>query len=71
MINKNDIITLDDNNDYVVFNTFQMDGLNYAYLVNIKNPENVLCTKFNNGEFDIIQDEEELKRFLAKVNESI
>lgn len=71
MFIKNEIYTLDDNNDYIVGDAFEMDGNNYAYFINMQDPKKVICAKTNNDVISVITDEEELKKFLEKASENI
>lgn len=41
MLNIKDLITLDDNNRYLVTNKALLDGLTYYFLVDIKNNTNI------------------------------
>ncbi|MBO6195127.1 MAG: hypothetical protein J6O56_02130 [Bacilli bacterium] len=71
MFVKNEIYTLDDNNDYIVGDAFEMDGNNYAYFINMQDPKKVICAKINNDDISVMTDEEELKKFLEKASENI
>lgn len=71
MVNKNDILTLDDNKDYCVADTFKLDGNDYVFLFDVNEPTNVLYTKMNNDELVVVDDPEELKKFLDILSENI
>lgn len=68
---KYEIYTLDDNKDYLVVDTFEMDGYNYVYLVEADSHSNVICGKLVDNRLDVILDEEELEKFLKKVSEDL
>jgi hypothetical protein len=68
---KYEIYTLDDNKDYLVVDTFEMDGNNYVYLVEADSHSNVICGKLVDNRLDVILDEEELEKFLKKVSEDL
>lgn len=71
MLNKQEILTLDDNKEYCVMDTFSLNNKNYAYLFEINNPTNVMCARVENDEIVLIEDEEELKSFLDRLKEDI
>lgn len=71
MVNKNDILTLDDNKDYCVVDTYEIDGKNYAFLFEVETPTNVLYTRIENDKLVTLDNEEEFKKLLDKIGESI
>ena len=57
-IKKNDILTLDDNNEYVVVSKINYENINYLYIVDINNIQNLKFVKEGNDELLEIHDKD-------------
>lgn len=71
MFDKNDTLTLADNNEYAIVDQFNDNGINYIYLVDINNNENIILGKLENDEIVEITDISESERVLKKINERL
>jgi hypothetical protein len=71
MFEKNDIVTIDNNKNYCVMDTFDLNEIKYAYLFDIKEPTNVMCAKVENDQLVEITDENEMKTFLDRLKEDL
>ena len=69
MFEKNDIVTIDNNKDYCVMDTFDINGIKYAYLFDIKESTNVMCARVENDQLVEIVDETEMQAFLSRLKE--
>ena len=56
MINKNDILKLDDNIKYLVVSKVTYKNINYFYLVDILNNSNIKFVSIDNGNAIIVKD---------------
>ena len=59
-----DIITLDDNNKYIISSKIHYEGNTYYYLVDINNPENLMFCYEKNGYLVELNDKELTTRLL-------
>ncbi len=57
-IEKQDLITLDDKNEYVVVSKVEYENSFYYYIVDINNPENLKFVKESNNELFELKDKE-------------
>ena len=57
-IKKNDILTLEDNNEYVVVSKVTYDDANYLYIVDLNDVKNIKFVKENNDEVLEISDKD-------------
>lgn len=71
MFEKNDIVTIDNNKDYCVMDTFDINGIKYAYLFDVNEPINVMCARVENNQLVEITDENEMKTFLDRLKEDL
>lgn len=62
-----DVVTLDDDKDYVIANTAKYLNQEYALLVNVKNKKIVMYAKINNDTFTII-DKDNNKTLIEELN---
>ena len=62
-----DVITLDDDKDYVIANTAKYLNQEYALLVNVENKKIVMYAKINNDTFTII-DKDNNKTLIEELN---
>ncbi len=71
-INKQDILTLDDKNEYVVVSKVFYQNYFYYYIVDINNPTNLKFVKEDNDELLELKDKELVTNlvplFLANTN---
>lgn len=64
LININDLITLDDNNEYVVVSKCEFENKVYFYIVDINDNSNLKFCYLNNDEFIELSDGELVKKLL-------
>ena len=62
-----DVVTLDDDKDYVIANTAKYLNQEYALLVNVENKKIVMYAKINNDTFTII-DKDNNKTLIEELN---
>ena len=70
MINQGEIITLSNDNEYLCFDTTEMDGKHYIYLITTKEPTEVCFAEqaMVDGELDIcLIGERKVKMKLASI----
>ena len=74
-IDIKDVITLDDNNEYVVVNKVNYNDKNYYYLIDMEDSENLMFCYEDNGDLVEVNDKELtaklLPLFLEKSNDII
>lgn len=74
-IDIKDVITLDDNNEYVVVNKVNYNDKNYYYLIDMEDSENLMFCYEDNGDLVEVKDKELtaklLPLFLEKSNDII
>ena len=58
IIEKKDILTLDDNREYVVVSKAKYENINYFYIVDIDNVENFKFVKIENDDLLEIRDKD-------------
>ena len=63
-LENGEIITLDDNKDYIVLKQLINENVNYVYLVTAQKPIEVLVAKLNDMDLIPITDEFELKKVI-------
>ena len=63
-INVKDLLTLNDNNKYVVVSKIEISDKIYFYLVDINNYENVLICYLENNKLKEVTDEELVKQLI-------
>ena len=70
MIKEGQVITLDDNKDYIVLKKLNLHSVNYVYLVTIEKPTEILIVteKQENGKMILeeIKDNDELDYILSQ-----
>lgn len=71
MLKQKDIITFEDDKEYVVVDTFNENNNTYIYLVNINNNSDVIFGKLVNDEVVDITDPIELEKVIKLVNEHL
>ena len=71
MFEKNSLLTLADNNEYVVVDKYEENGTIYVYLVDINNNQNTIFGKLDNDEIVKITDIDELERMVKKLDQNI
>lgn len=70
MLEKGDMLTLDDGKDYTVVETLDYNNKNYCYLIDVNNYENIsFCEIINNDELEEVEDEELRFELLEKFNQ--
>lgn len=62
-----DVVTLDDDKDYVIANTAKYLNQEYALLVNVENKKIVMYAKINNDTFTLI-DKDNNKTLIDELN---
>ena len=71
MIKVGQVVTLDDNKEYMVLNTMELHNINYAYLVTISKPTEMLVVTITNNDGEIaleeIKDNDELDYVLSQL----
>lgn len=71
MFEKNNILTLADNNEYLVLDKFNYNNFTYVYLVDINDNTNIIYGKLNGEDIIELSDPEELEIIIRKVNENL
>lgn len=71
MFEKNNILTLADNNEYLVLDKFNYNNITYVYLVDINDNTNIIYGKLNEEDIVELSDPEELEIIIRKVNENL
>lgn len=66
MLEKGDLLTLSDGNDYFVINMIQVEGKNYVYLVTKDGVSGVMVCLLENDTLTTINDEKVLEVLLEK-----
>lgn len=64
MLEKEEILTLDNNKEYVVVSTLDYDNSHYVYLINIKDKKDFMFCKFENNELIKITDNNLVERLM-------
>ena len=63
-INKKDVLTLGDNNKYVVVSKISFENRFYYYLADINEEKNLMFCYEDNGDMVVVKDEEFVKNNL-------
>ena len=71
MFEKGDILTLADNNEYVVVDKYTDTGTIYVYLVDMNNNINFIYGKLENDEIVELTDPDELEKVIQQVNKNL
>lgn len=71
MIEKGITLTLEDDKEYVVADTFDENGIKYIYLIDINDNTNIKFGKIENDEIVTLTDPDELEKVILKVNEDL
>ena len=71
MLEKGNILTLSDDNEYVVVDQFTHNGNYYIYLVDMNKNDNIMYAKLVNEEVIELTDEEELKEIIKIVRDNL
>ena len=71
MIEKGITLTLEDDKEYVVADTFDENGIKYIYLIDINDNTNIKFGKIENDESVTLTDPDELEKVILKVNEDL
>lgn len=75
MVEIGEIVTLDDNKEYVVINKINLHNVNYVFLITTSKPLEILIVteKIVNGEIvlDEIKDNDELEYVLSQFSSQI
>ena len=71
MFEKNNILTLADNNEYLVLDKFNYNNITYVYLIDINDNTNIIYGKLNGEDIVELSDLEELEIIIRKVNENL
>lgn len=71
MIEKGITLTLEDDKEYVVADTFDENGTKYIYLIDINDNTNIKFGKIENDEIVTLTDPDELEKVILKVNEDL
>ena len=68
MFEKGNILTLADNNEYSVVDSFIYNNMTYVYLVDINDNTNIIYGKLENNEIVELSDADELEQVIKIVN---
>ena len=71
MFEKGEILTLADNNEYVVVDKYTDTGTIYVYLVDMNNNINIIYGKLENNEIVELTDPDELEKVIQQVNKNL
>ena len=64
-LENGEIITLDNNIDYIVLKQLEYENINYVYLVSAEKPVEVLIAKVDEFDLNPITNDEELKKVIG------
>lgn len=68
MLEKGDLITLSDNNEYAVVENLNYDGKNYLYLIDINDKFNVMIVEYDADDVTEIVDADLITILMNKFN---
>ncbi len=71
MLEKGNILTLADDNEYVVVDVFNDNGTIYVYLVDINNNANMIYGKLDNNKVVELTDADELERMIKIIDSHV
>lgn len=71
MFEKGAVLTLADDNEYVVVDKYNDNNIIYVYLVDINNNSNILYGKLENDEIVEITDPYELEKVIQQVAKNL
>lgn len=71
MFEKNSLITLGDNNEYVVADKYIENDITYVFLVDINNNSNIIYGKVDGNDIVVISDPDELKSIIKKIDDDL
>ena len=71
MIKNGYVLSLGDNNEYVVVDNFVLNNITYIYLVDINNNDNIMYAKLELDEIVELTDPDELEKVVKIVNDNI
>ncbi len=71
MFEKESVLTLSDNNKYVVVDKYNDNNTTYVYLVDMDNNSNIIYGKLENDEIVEIDNVEELEKVVKQVAKNI
>jgi hypothetical protein len=71
MFEKNSLITLGDNNEYVVVDKYIENDITYVFLVDINNNSNIIYGKVDGDDIVVISDPDELKSIIKKIDDDL
>ncbi len=64
MLQREEILTLDNNKEYVVVSTLDYDNSYYVYLINIKDKKDFMFCKYENNELIKITEDNLVERLM-------
>lgn len=70
MINKSDVLTLEDGKKYTVIDIFDENNTKYIYLIDINKRTNMIFGKVEGEDIVIITDPNELKKVVSKIKQN-
>lgn len=70
MINKSDVLTLEDGKKYTVIDIFDENNTKYIYLIDINKRTNMIFGKVEDEDIVIITDPNELKKVVSKIKQN-
>ena len=72
MLEQGEVLTLEDNKDYVVASSIMMDGINYVYLINTVNLSKMMFCSYDqvDGLYEV-EDPETLDKIIKLFNENL
>lgn len=68
--NKYDVITMDNNNKYIICDVIYEDNVIYLYLVNDDDDKDIILIKEVDGILEPIKDSNEFERIMLKITVS-
>lgn len=71
MFEKNNVITLGDNNEYVVVDKYIENNITYVFLVDINDNTNIIYGKVDGEDIVVISDPDELKSIIKKIDDDL
>ncbi len=72
MLQRSEVLTLEDGKDYVVASSIVLDGINYAYLINTVNLSKMMFCSYDqvDGLYEV-EDPEVLDKIIKMFNEDL
>jgi hypothetical protein len=71
VLNKGEVLTLNDNKQYTVVYSTEINFKKYAYLIELDNHSNMMLCEYNGNELEEVLDHNIIKEVVEKFNDSL